>query len=362
MGETSASFRESLEPLLAEILAAYRVPGGVILAARAGGPPESVVLGSDAAGQSLTIDSLFPVASLTKLATALAVLRLVQLDEVDLDALLSTYAPDAAAARPGVTIRNLLCHLGGLPLDVPPELAPYAAGLTWRKLAQACLRTPLETWPEQRVQYSNVGYGLLAIVVERQTAQSFHAALARLVLEPLGISAYLGVEPPRAVATLADIRDSAAGTPLAPFNSAFWRSLALPWAGLVTTPAGALALVQAYRAEASKLLLPAWAHLATENQCANLSGGFAPPLIWPTCWWGLGPDLRDEKTPHWTPSTASPHTFGHAGSSGSCVWHDPSVEVSWAILGARTADNGWLLRAGPRIGEAILSYFAGPLA
>lgn len=352
------TFREALEPPLAATLAAYRVPGAVILFARSAEPAQILALGTDAAGRPVTADTLFAVASITKLATALAVLRLVELEEIDLDALLSRYAPDAAAARPGVTIRNLLCHLGGLPLDLPPERAPYRAGLTWHQLARACLQTPLELWPEQRVQYSNVGYGLLAVVVERQTGQSFHAALSRLVIEPLGIPAYLGLEPPRPVATLADVRGPEADTPLAIFNSAYWRGLALPWAGLITTPLGVLALVRAYRAGASKLLQSAWADLATENQCDNLPGGYAPPLVWRTCWWGLGPDLRDEKSPHWAPSSASPHTFGHAGASGCCVWHDPIVDVSWAILGTRTSDNGWLLRAGPRLGEAILNFAA----
>jgi beta-lactamase class C len=105
----------------------------------------------------------------------------------------------------------------------------------------------------------------------------------------------------------------------------------------------------------TEFLRPQFLVQAVSNQTDDLSGGFVPPLVWPHAWWGLGPDLRDSKVPHWTPATASPLTFGHAGESGALAYCDPSRGVTWAILGARTASNGWLLRAGPTIGAAILT-------
>src|SRR6185503_7846656 len=144
------------------------------------------------------------------------------------------------------------------------------------------------------------------LIVEQQTSQPFPAALEALVLAPLGIEGYLGGELPRAPVTLADVRSSHAGTALEPFNSAFWRSLALPWAGLVTTASGALGLVRAFRGIPSGFLSPGLLARATSNQAGDLSGGFMPPLIWPRCWWGLGPELRDSKDPHWAPPEANP--------------------------------------------------------
>src|SRR5690606_24221080 len=101
----------------------------------------------------------------------------------------------------------------------------YGPELNWPKLARACLETPLVRTPDTFVRYSNVGYGLLAIAVERAYGQVFSAALGGLVLEPLGIEAYLGAEPPRPPANLIGDRSPEVGTPLEPYNSSFWRSL-----------------------------------------------------------------------------------------------------------------------------------------
>lgn len=338
-----------------EVLRVAQVPGMVLAVARDAQPAEVLAIGDDALGHPLARDTLFPVASITKLATALAVLRLADQGALTLDDQLSEHLPEAVAAQHGVTIRALLCHTGGLPIDVADALASYAPGLDWPKLCIACLETPLETPPGTRVQYDNVGYGLLAAVVEWRTNRGFAAALRDLVLDPLGIEGYLGAEPPRAMATLADVRGRHRGGELEPFNSPFWRSLALPWAGLLTTAEGALALVRAFQGHPADFLRPATRAEATHNQTGDLAGGFVKPLYWSPCPWGLGPDLRGDKTPHWAPPDAGPDSFGHSGASGCLAWAAPAVGVAWALLGARTADSGWLLRRAPAIGAAIVA-------
>jgi CubicO group peptidase (beta-lactamase class C family) len=341
-----------------ELIDAGHVPGLVLAVARGSGPVETLVLGADAAGRALEADTLFPVASITKLATALAVLRLIDSNRLGLDDELAHVVPGAAAAQPGVTIRTLLCHTSGLPLDVPTSAAPYAEGLDWGKLREACLHTALDEPPWNRVQYSNVGYGLLALVVEEVTGQEFAAALRQLVLEPLGVEAYLGAEPPRSPALLADARGAHAGTPLEPFNSRFYRSLALPWAGLVTTAAGALALVRAFAGYPGDFLTPALRDEAISDQTRGLGGGFIPPLRWSPCPWGLGPEVRGAKQPHWVPA-ATPASFGHSGQSGALAWFEPATGVAWALLGTRTADGGWLLRRSGTVSAALLAAGAG---
>jgi CubicO group peptidase (beta-lactamase class C family) len=302
---------------------AGRMPGMVVAWARGDDEPELLALGTDADGRALAEDTLFPVASISKLATALAALRVLELDD---------------------SVRRLLSHTSGLPIDIAPELAPYRPGLDWPALRAACLATEPVREPGTYVQYSNTGYGVLAAMVERATGLDFPHALRQLVLEPLGIEAYLGDEPPRPPARLADVRGSSAGTEREPYNSAFWRSLAAPWGGLLTDARGALALVHAFRK------LPE----ATTNQTGDLPGGMAGPLLWERCPWGLGPELKGAKVPHWSPPSAGPDSYGHAGASGAFAWSDPSRDVAWAILGARTADSGWLLRQGAAIGESIL--------
>lgn len=345
----------TLAPVMRELVESGRVPGLVLAVQRAENPVERIVVGFDAAGAPLAEDTLFIVASITKMATALAVLRLVDQGQLALDDALVDHLPAALAAQPEVTARTLLCHTSGLPVDVASEDAPYERGLNWAQLGEACLLTPLEAAPWTRVQYSNVGYGLLALMVEERTGMAFAHALHELVLQPLNIEGYLGVEPPRPVAILADVRGDRARDPeLAPFNSPFYRSLGLPWAGLVTTVDGALRIVRAFAGVPGDFLQETTRQEAVRSQTHELAGGFVPPLRWDPCPWGLGPEVRGRKEPHWTPPSASPNSFGHSGASGCVAWHDPEQALSWALIGTRTADNGWLLRRGSEIAGQIL--------
>jgi beta-lactamase class C len=347
------SLSNTMHRAVVEVMSAGHVPGIVVAVARGDGPVEYLALGVDALGRPLGHDSIFPVASITKLATALVVLRLIENGALALDDQLSDHLP--VVAQGDVTIRRLLCHTGGLPLDISEQTTPYTPGLDWPRLRVACLETPLEAPPGTRVQYSNVGYGLLAAVVEQRTSQPFAAALRELVLDPLSVEGYLGVEPPRPPAALADVRSTHRGGTLEPFNSAFWRSLALPWAGLLTTADGALRLVRAFGGYPSNFLRPETRAEATRSQTGDLAGGFVAPMLWSPCPWGLGPELRGAKAPHWAPTQAGANSFGHSGASGCLAWAAPTAGVAWASLGARTADSGWLLRRAPAIGAAILA-------
>lgn len=346
-------WQAAVQPIVEEVIRSRGVPGVVVAAKRVGGPPDYVVVGRDAGGRALEADALFPVASIIKLATALAVLRLAAGGRLALDDPLARHAPDAAAAREGVTLRTLLSHTAGLPDDVAPEAAPYGPGLDWPTVARACLARPPVRAPGTLVHYSNLGAGLLAIVVERLTGQRFASALNELVLTPLGIEGYLGVEPPRPPARVAGHLGEHAGTVLEPFNSAFWRSLALPWGGLLTNAAGALRLVDAFAGVPAGFLPHALLTEATSDQTGGLAGKMAGMFEWPRSPWGLGPELRGDKSPHWTPPEASPASFGHAGASGCLAWADPAADVAWAILGARTLETWWM--DWPAIGSAILT-------
>ncbi|HSR24949.1 MAG TPA: serine hydrolase domain-containing protein, partial [Candidatus Eisenbacteria bacterium] len=186
---------QTVGPLLRADVDAGAAPGVAVAVSRTGGPVEQLEVGADGAGRPLAADSLFPVASITKLAVALAVLRLADSGELTVEDELARHAPDAAVAVPGVTLRSLLAHTSGLPSELPDGAAPYAPGLDWPRLAAACLRAGLERPPGSAFRYGNVEYGLLGVVVERAVRRALVPALEELVLRPLGIEAYLGDEP-----------------------------------------------------------------------------------------------------------------------------------------------------------------------
>jgi beta-lactamase class C len=333
----AAQWHGGVQPVVAELMQAHTIPGMVVAVARGNNPPEHLIAGTDGAGQSLAADSLFPVASITKLATALAIHRLADAGRLTVEDPLERHVPEAAA-QPGITLRRLLTHTSGVRGHDLGGRAPRTADLSWATIAQATLQVVPEQPPGAQVSYSNHNYTLLAIVVERLTGQPFPAALQELVLRPLGIEGYLGAEPPRPVVYIAGVpADEFTGTPLERTNSAFERSLGSPAGGLVTTVDGALALVRAYHGLPADFLRPDTRAAATRDQAGGVPGDYGPTsaVRYERCPWGLGPELLGDKRPHWAPPEASPESFGHYGATGCVAWLDPRAGVSWAVHSAR---------------------------
>lgn len=359
----------------------FSVPGAVLhVIYGADGRHARVVLGEDAGGRPLTDRSLFPVASLTKLALGLVVLRLVAAGDLALDDRLGDILAGVDPALAPATVRQLMSHQAGLPLDVPEHVLPYDADLTWPAMRYACVRVPPVQPIGERVSYSNMGYAVLAALVERVTRAPFAAVLRTLVLDPLGIDAVFGADDRDRAVTVADVRSPFRDTALEPLNSTFWRTLGLPTLGLLTNAQGVLALLACFTpanvATAAPVQRPRFlpaelTRAAITDQGLGRPGGFpggeafhgfsvARPMWWPECRWGLGAELRGSKRPHWAAGNAAPESFGHVGLSGCVVWCDPVANVSWALLGSRTADCAWLLRHGPMITNAVLASVTAP--
>ncbi len=71
------------------------------------------------------------------------------------------------------------------------------------------------------------------------------------------------------------------------------------------------------------------------------------------CDWGLGPEIRGHKSPHWTGARNSPATFGHFGQSGSFLWVDPHAGLALAGLSG-TSFGPWAKAAWPPLSDAVL--------
>jgi CubicO group peptidase (beta-lactamase class C family) len=73
--------------------------------------------------------------------------------------------------------------------------------------------------------------------------------------------------------------------------------------------------------------------------------------------WGLGFELRDAKSPHWTGATNSTATFGHFGRSGTFLWVDPVAGLACACVTNR--DFGpWAAEAWPILSDAVVAGFS----
>ena len=239
-------------------------------------------------------DRPFPLASVTKLLTTVAVLVAVEEGTVALD----EPAGGTALEADGVTLRHLLAHTSGLPFEGDVAI----------------------TRPETTRIYSNTGIELVAAHVATAAGIAFDTYLREAVLDPLGM----------------------AGTRL----------------GSASPAAGAVAPIGELLRFAAELLAPTLvasgtlAHAVTV-QYPGLKGRV--PGIGPMdpCDWGLGFELRDGKAPHWTGTANSPATFGHFGGSGTFLWVDPVARVACAALTDRPFD-AWALQHWPEFSDRVL--------
>lgn len=209
---------------------------------------------------------------------------------------------DEPAGPPGATVRHLLAHASGLPFEGD---APIGR-------------------PAERRIYSNTGFDLLGALVAERAAMPFADYLGAAVLEPVRMGETELVDRPSAGASgpLADLAGFAQEllrpTILAPETLAEATSVSFPGLGGVLPGVGRF-----------------------------------EPLDW-----GLGCELKDGKTRHWTGSRSSWRTFGHFGGAGTFLWVDPEADVALACLTDREF-GAWALEAWPALSDAVIDELAG---
>lgn len=154
------------------------------------------------AGAPATRDTLFQLASLSKWATALGVLKLAADGRLDLDAPVSRYLtrwqlPESEFGTEGVTARRLLSHTAGLTdglgyLGFAPgtPVQTLEASLTEAAdpMPGADGRTRIGRAPGSSWSYSGGGYALLQILIEEISGEPFGIYMKRAVLDPLGMT------------------------------------------------------------------------------------------------------------------------------------------------------------------------------
>jgi CubicO group peptidase (beta-lactamase class C family) len=130
-------------------------------------------------------DTLFHMASVGKMFTAAAVLKLAGEGRLSLDDSLAKWVPEyphPEAAK--ITVRHLLTHSAGIGEWDGRKIRGEKSGA---ELA-ATMTEPLQFEPGARFNYSNAGFVLLQAVVEKATGKSFADALEELVFAPAGMT------------------------------------------------------------------------------------------------------------------------------------------------------------------------------
>lgn len=236
----------------------------------------------------------FELASVTKPLVARAVQIAVEEGVVELD---------TAAGPPGSTVRHLLAHTSGL----------------------AMRSTEVMAAPGARRIYSNTGFTVLAETVQQASDIAFDRYLTEAVFEPLGMT-----------------------------NSALAGGVEGAGFGVTSTVAELTAF-------ATDLLRPVLvsAELHAEATTVQFPGtdGVLPGYgVQRPNDWGLGFEIRNGKTPHWTGAGNSAGTYGHFGQSGTFLWVDPEADLALLVLTDRNFGD-WVHQLWPALSDGVLREF-----
>ncbi|HEX4865222.1 MAG TPA: serine hydrolase domain-containing protein [Acidimicrobiales bacterium] len=211
-----------------------------------------------------------------------------------------TVSWDEPAGPPGATLSDLLSHASGLAPDDDRILAA----------------------PRTRRIYSNRGIEVASGHLAARAGMPFGEYLSVGLLEPLGMT---GVR-------------------------------------LIGSPAyGATGSLEDLIKLGVELLAPSLISPEGQERCVRVSvpglAGVLPGFgRQASNDWGLGVEVRDHKSPHWTGRTNSPSTFGHFGQSGSFLWVDPQQGLALATLSARSF-GPWAAEAWPRLSDAVIAEY-----
>ncbi|UTO68204.1 beta-lactamase family protein [Streptomyces rapamycinicus NRRL 5491] len=133
-------------------------------------------------------DTVFDLASLTKLFTTIVALRAVERGLISLDGRVAGYAPECtAAAEHGITVRQLLTHTSGLIPELPLYEYEYVEDGRERALARLAAEPPA-TPPGTARRYSDLNFLLLQRVLERSAGQPLDQLVQETVTGPLDMT------------------------------------------------------------------------------------------------------------------------------------------------------------------------------
>ncbi|HHB91078.1 MAG TPA: class A beta-lactamase-related serine hydrolase [Anaerolineae bacterium] len=309
------------------------------------------------------LDTLFDLASLTKLFTATALLTLVNAGKIGLDTPVSQVIPEFRGVHPlrsgidphtkrvlppdprwkgkatrleHITFRHLLTHTSGLAAWDDMCISVNQTGVIYPHQVDAATRqrrlnvllyTPrVVTPPGTQCLYSDLGFILLGEALERLTAEPLQKYLLRHVLTPLGM-------------THVTFNPLAHGVPretIAPTERCPWRQRRL-WgevhdenaaclggvaghAGLFGTASDVAKLGECYRTGGGGLLSPALAQEAISEQVAT--SGVRRGLGWQL--------MTNDGSP--VGRGFGPDSFGHTGFTGVSLWVDPARALTVVLL------------------------------
>jgi CubicO group peptidase (beta-lactamase class C family) len=301
----------------------------------------------------VTVDSIFDLASVSKVvATTSMAMFLHERGLLDLDTPVTGILPEFAQAdaqRRQVTFRMVLAHSSGL----PAHEKLYLRASTKEELVRQALSVPLKNAPGTHVEYSDVGFILLGLALERMAMATDNDSLDRFcqreVFGPLGMlrtafnppSAWRSQIPP--TADDRTYRKRIIQGEVLDENASAMGGVA-PQAGLFSTAADIAIFADTMLAGGVPLLRPTTLSVFTRRESS-------PPRTSRALGWDT------PSSPSQSGKYFSPSSFGHLGYSGTSLWIDPERQLSVTLLTNRTwpdCSNQAIKEVRPRFHDAVV--------
>jgi serine-type D-Ala-D-Ala carboxypeptidase len=303
----------------------------------------------DPASPEVTAASLFDVASLTKVvATTAMAMILYERGVLDLGAPVTAVVPEFAdddARRREVTLRMLLAHSSGLPAY--EKLFLHAS--TREALLHAAFSTPLTADPGARVEYSDIGFMILCVALERLADEALDLFCQREIFGPLGMT-HTTFKPAHslknsAVPTADDgsFRHRIIQGEVQDENASILGGVAAH-AGLFSTAEDLAIFAHAMLNRGHPILRPETVELFSRREAAP--EGSSRALGWDT-----------PSTPSQSGKYFSARSFGHLGYTGTSLWIDVERQLSVTLLTNRTwpdCANHEIKRVRPAFHDAVV--------
>jgi len=188
----TAPERTAIDTLVAKSLADTGVPSASVAVVRGGRLVLTQAYGKQSERGGAPDPQLpYQIASVSKQFTAAALLLLEDDGKLSLGDTVSKYVPGITGGD-RITLRQLLSHTSGLQDYWPQDysFAAMAKPVTPQAILDRWARKPLDFEPGTQWQYSNTGYVVAGLVVEKVAGQPLIDFLQARIFKPLGITAY----------------------------------------------------------------------------------------------------------------------------------------------------------------------------
>jgi serine-type D-Ala-D-Ala carboxypeptidase len=302
-----------------------------------------------------TTSTLFDLASLTKVvATTTTAMLLYERGLLDLEAPVAGIVPEFIlgsddSRRKDVTLRMLLAHSSGLPAYEKLFLKAHARD----ELLNAALAIPLAADPGSRAEYSDIGFIILGVALERLADESLDRFCQREIFAPLRMNSTT-FNPPKeirsAILPAADDRTFRRRVIQGEVQdeNAFVLGGVAPQAGLFSTAEDLAKFAHAMLDAGHPILRPETITLFTHQESAPQ--GTSRALGWDT------PSLTSQSGKYF-----SEESFGHLGYTGTSLWLDARRQLSITLLTNRTwpdCSNQGIKQVRPRFHDAVAQALA----